>query len=296
MNSTPETPSTPSGPETDGRRDSSVVVQYFLLPLAIVAALVGIFLLFVWATGSPPTARDHLRTLQTGRFNQRWQAAFDLANQIRKGDAAAKDPALVPDLVKVFRSAAEQTEEDPRVRRYLVLALGNAGSPEAVPALLVAAGDPDAETRLYALWGLARLGASDGLARFREAIRSPDSSFRSVGAYGLGAVEGPEGTEELREALTDPAEQVRWNAALGLGRKGDSGGLDILEKLLDRTYLNRFKAMEPEERTGTILNALAVLKHLRASQLRGTVERLERSDPDPRVREAAKIWNSDPAP
>ena len=137
------------------------MTQFFLLPLAVVAGLVGIFLLYTLATRQPPTARDHLRTLQSGRFNQRWQAAFELSNLLREGKDWRRDPALLRDVAAIFRSEAVHPNRDPRVRRYLALTLGNSDSREAVPPLLEALHDDDSETRLYATWGLARLAAPE---------------------------------------------------------------------------------------------------------------------------------------
>src|SRR5262249_51633141 len=87
------------------RTDRSVVTQFFLLPLAVVGGLVGVFLLFTRATRRPPTAEDYLRTLRTGRFNQRWQAAFELSNLIKDMASKDADTRLQGELVEVFKES-----------------------------------------------------------------------------------------------------------------------------------------------------------------------------------------------
>jgi len=280
----------PSPAGSDGRSDASVVTQFFLLPLAVVAGLVGVFLLFTLATRNPPTARDHLNTLHTGRFNQRWQAAFELSNLLRDGNGARNDPTFLPQLIEEFRKSVTNTGEDPRVRRYLALALGNSGSDGAASPLLEAVAGRDPECRLYALWGLARLQTPLAEPAFLAGLQDPDPSIRSVSAYGLGMTPTGTGKEDLVKALRDPVEEVRWNAALALGRKGDASGKEILVQLLDRSYLAKFPSMEEGEKTSTMLNAMRALKYLKIMGLNDKLQDLASSDPDARIREAAKAW------
>jgi hypothetical protein len=255
-----------------------------------------VFLLFTMATRHPPTAREYLNTLRFGRFNQRWQAAFELSNLFREGTAIQNDPAFLPELIQVFRKSASDPREDPRVRRYLALALGNSGSREAIPALMEAARGGDVESRLYSLWGLARLRAPEAESVFHDGLEDQDPSVRSVSAYGLGVLPGRFDPDRLIQALQDPVEEVRWNAALALGRNGDPSGQKVLVELLDRKYLDRHLLMEKGEKSDTLINAMRALKHLKVQGLDATIQRLADSDSDPRVREAARAWLSEGNP
>jgi HEAT repeat protein len=280
-------PSVPPPSETGGRSDASVVTQFFLLPLAVVAGLTGIFFFYLALTRHPPTPADHLRTLRTGRFNQKWQAAFELSSLLRDGKGIRGDPALVRELAKAFRTSGQETASDPRVQRYLALALGNSGSAEAVPSLLEGARNKDVETRLYSLWGLARLQADAAGDMLRAGLKDKDASVRSVCAYGMGLLPSTGGSDELQGALQDPVDEVRWNAALALARRGDPGGLTILASLLDRSYLDRFPSMDAEQKVAVILSSISAIKILKTHDLDDRIQSLARSDPDRRVREAA---------
>jgi len=290
----PSSPTPPPGGES--RSDASVITQFFLLPLAVVAGLTGIFFLYLAVTRHPPTPADHLRTLSTGRFNQRWQAAFELSSLLRDGKGVREDPSLVQELVKVFLGSGQEASSDPRVKRYLALALGNSGSVEAVPSLLKGARDEDVETRLYSLWGLARLKADAAESLFRQGLRDRDASIRSVCTYGLGLLPGVDGLEDLKGALRDPVDEVRWNAALALARRGDPGGISILTSLLDRNYLDHFPSMDSEEKVSTIMSSMQAIKMLKLNDLEGKIHSLARSDPDRRVREAAGRWRIEETP
>lgn len=284
------------GPAAGGedRSDASVVTQFFVLPLLVVAGLVGIFLLFTMATRAQPTKEDHLRTLQSGRFNQRWQAAFELSNLL-KDQKGKVDPEFGGELLRVFETSLANSEDDPRVQRYLALALGDAGWTGAVPSLVKAASSADRETRLYALWSLGQLQSPEGAGVMVEALSDKDPAVRSVSAFGLGRLASPpEALESVRELLEDPVAEVRWNAALALARNGDPMGEPILIQMLDRKYLSEFSSLDAEEQRNLILNALRGLKQLKTLDLEEKLRRLATEDPDPAVRKAATSWTDAP--
>ncbi|MCI0658578.1 MAG: HEAT repeat domain-containing protein [Acidobacteria bacterium] len=285
-----------TAPRPDGRSDASVVTQFFLIPLAVVAGMVGVFLLFSLATRRSPTPEEYLKTLRSGRFNQRWQAAFELSNILKQADSWKKNSRLQKEVVAAFQQSMSNRDEDPRVRRYLALALGNSGSKEAIPPLLLAAEGNDAELRLYALGGLAHLRADESEAIFQRGLADPDPAVRSVCAFGMGALNGRRGNAELADMLKDPVQEVRWNAALALARRGNNAGEGILIQILDRRYLDKFPRLNPADKAELMLNALRGLKYLKADGLDKAIHEIAETDPDPRVRSAAGSWNlADPS-
>src|SRR5262245_3874541 len=229
--------------------------------------MVGVFLLFSMATRRSPTPEEYLKTLRSGRFNQRWQAAFELSNILKESGGLEKNSRLQQEVVAAFQQSMSNRDEDPRVRRYLALALGNSGSTEAIPTLLQAAQGDDPELRLYALGGLAHLQADDSKVIFERGLADPDPEVRSVSALGLGALSGPVGNAELTNMLQDLVPEVRWNAALALSRRGDDSGKEILIQILDRRYLNEFPSLNPADKSELMLNALRGLKHLKTDGL-----------------------------
>src|SRR6185503_13993644 len=135
-----------------------LLLQFFIFPMAIVAVCVTVFVVFGLIASEGRSARDYLAEVRSGGANRRWQAAFELSKVLlAKKDPALADPRFVGDLVALFDEAAS---DDPRVRRYLALALGRLGDKRAVPSLLraleperaeeAAPGDP--ETQIYAVW------------------------------------------------------------------------------------------------------------------------------------------------
>src|SRR5712691_4962544 len=144
-----------------------LVLQFFIFPLAIVAVCVTVFVIFGLIASEGKGPRQYLDEVRTGSANRRWQAAFELTKVLQAHkDPALKDPRFVDEAVRTFRESAS---DDPRVRRYLALALGRLGDRRAVPALLLAAKDsapdgahPDPETQIYAVWALGAIGDPQG--------------------------------------------------------------------------------------------------------------------------------------
>ena len=59
-----------------------LVARFFLLPLLVVGAAVGIFLVFNLMTFERRTPRDYLQEVRGGTANRRWQAAFELSRSL----------------------------------------------------------------------------------------------------------------------------------------------------------------------------------------------------------------------
>ena len=163
-----------------GRARPFLVLQFFIFPLSIVAVCVAVFVVFGMIASEGKGAREHLADVRTGGANRRWQAAFELAKVLQAGkDPALTDPAFTGEVAKVFDEASA---DDPRVRRYLALALGRIGDRRAVPALLKAVDDAgadgsrsDPETQVYAVWALGVIGDPQAVPRLVALARSDDA-------------------------------------------------------------------------------------------------------------------------
>jgi HEAT repeat protein len=270
-----------------------LVLQFFLFPLGIVAACVAVFVVFGLIAGESRGARDYLAEIRSGSANRRWQAAFELSKVLQAGrDKALADPKLAGEALTLFR---ESSRDDPRVRRYLALALGRLGNPEAVPELLAAArpaekeghtADPD--TRIYAIWALGAIGDTGAVPELVALAGEDDPGIRKAAVHALGGFAGEETRDALRRALTDSTEDVRWNAALALARHGDETAETVLLEMLDRAHLEMVKELSAEQREEAVLQAVAAAAALPRPGVRAALERLRDGDPNLKVREAAR--------
>ena len=184
-----------TAPEEEQRQTTPfLVLQFFVFPMAIVAACVAVFVVFGLISSDAKTARDHLADVRRGggMFGvKRWQAAFAFASALdsdeggdearsraREGDAGPlrgieeRRPARAalpgagarPHARPGRRARAARRRAQPRraiqtaeTVVHAVLALGVLGDPAAVPDLIALASQPDAGLRKVAAAFAARL-------------------------------------------------------------------------------------------------------------------------------------------
>ena len=92
----------------------ALAVQFFLIPLSVVAVTAAIYVGFRSLLADNRTAHDYLVEIRTGGDNRRWPAAYELSRLMADPAVRKSDATLVPGLVKAFE---ESESADPRVRR-----------------------------------------------------------------------------------------------------------------------------------------------------------------------------------
>jgi HEAT repeat protein len=288
---------------------TTLAVQLFVIPLAVVLFCVALAGLFVWLTAEHKGLDDYLNALRASSGEQRtrqaqyllnyiqdskrWQGIFDVTAQISadRDQFLAKNPHAVADIVQVFE---ESKGQEPHTRRYLALVLGLLGDREAVAALRGGLDDSDAETVKNCVWALGRIGDEDSAVRIIELTHSDESSVRLMAVYVLGSMKNPESRQVLEASLNDPDELVKWNAAFGLANKGSMAAWDVLTRLLDKEYVDRVTELMPREGRPLPENiqryrvaAVVWLTKLDAVKARPLLEKMSIGEPDLQVRSAA---------
>lgn len=239
---------------------AAFLVQLFLVPGIIVAIIVSVWLAFHWLAHLGSDPRALVRTLR--RDNEgRWQAALNLANDLRgPGGAALKaDATLAEELGRILDDEVKSGrtgEQSQTLRGYLCRALGEFSTQAAAPALIRRASDPsDPATARAAVEAIAVLAANlavgagsvekgfgdEGARDARNAVllasRADDAGVRSAAAFALGVLGGEEAGERLVELAragdADPRTvDVRFNAATGLARLGRGEAYEPLAEML----------------------------------------------------------------
>jgi HEAT repeat protein len=292
-----ERPSTPDGEaaaEAEPRQSTPfLVLQFFIFPLSIVAVCVTVFVIFGLIASEGKGPRQYLDEVRTGSANRRWQAAFELTKVLQAHkDPALKDARFVAEAVRTF---SESSGDDPRVRRYLALALGRLGDRRAVPALLQAAKDSaangphaDPETQIYSVWALGAIGDPQAEPALAELAGSEDPGVRKAAVHALGSLPGEGSRAALMRALEDRVEDVRWNAAIALARRRDPASVPVLLEMLDRAHLGTVEGMTEDQRVETLLQAVEAAGVVPDERLRAPLESLRDHDASLKVREAAR--------
>ncbi|HJO18557.1 MAG: HEAT repeat domain-containing protein [Vicinamibacterales bacterium] len=281
------------GQVSEGRSVPALAVQFFLIPLAVVVAVILVYGGFRWLLNDERTPQEYLSDIRVGGRERRWPAAFELSRLMADPEVQASEPTLGPALVSAF---VESENDDPRVRRYLAMAVGQLTQPpeDAGASLVDALDDPETETRISVIWALGSLGDSSVIPELAGMYASDDAGIRKMTVYALGALPGDEQISTLRTALNDSVPDVQWNAAVALARHGNTQGVGILGRMLDREYVERVAeptmgvGSDEVDRVGEVmitgLNAIAALN---ANSFRDSVLQLSRQDESLRVRQAA---------
>src|SRR5262245_32069581 len=271
----------------------ALAVQFFLIPLAVVGATVLIYVGFRSLLTDARTAQDYLLEIQTGGATRRWPAAYELS-RLMNDPAVRADRSLAPALIKAYENS--RNDEDPRVRRYLALAIGRLDPPlpeRAITDLTAALDDPDSEARITAVWALGSSGDASVVPKLQPLYATQDAGIRKMVVYALGALPGETQLPTLRTALRDEAPDVRWNAAVALARHGDHEAIPVIHQMLDRQYVEQTvkRAVRPDEDQDPVadvmISGLRAAAALKDSSLRNSVEGLSQQDSSLKVRQAA---------
>lgn len=242
---------------------ATFLLQLFVVPAIIVASIVGLMLLFT-SSGGKVEPQAYIRQIRLGRANS-WQAANDLASEMRRNQALRQDPALVAQLagllvdqLKIPFPQLEDHSPDFTIDRnktayvtqvsFLCKAIAVCSPlPEANAALhqaltYQAASAPDAylvraaaaESLYLAFQNNPELWATEFEAALRELSRDPQALVRLRVVYTLGLLPKPtaETVERVTFLLDDPDENVRFNAATAMSRWGNPGCEETLLEML----------------------------------------------------------------
>ena len=289
----------------------ALAVQFFLIPLAVVAVIGVVYLGFRSMVADARGARDYLAEVQNGGTDRRWPAAYELSRLMDDPKVRA-DGSLAPALVKAFEQAKD---DDPRIRRYLALAIGRLDPPlpaEAIDVLSKSLDEPDrvatqdwisrltgwsdsdlGEVRISTIWALGASGDPGVATRLLPFYQSPDAGVRKMVVYALGALPGDAQVDTLRLALQDAAPDVRWNAAVGLARHGDRQGAGVIRQMIDREYVEHIVTREVRQDqdldpiADVMISGLRAAAVLKDGTMRESIAALSQQDRSMKVRQAA---------
>jgi HEAT repeat protein len=289
----------------------ALAVQFFLIPLAVVGVTVLVYVGFRSMLTEDRDAREYLAEVRHGGWSRQWPAAYELSRLMESADVRA-DRSLVPELVKAFDEAKGG---DPRIRRYLALAIGRLEPPlprEAIDVLTAALDEPGTawtpdlysrlngwadidinEARIMTIWALGSSGDASVVPRLEPLYGSPDAGIRKMVVYALGALPGDGQIDTLRTALDDEAPDVRWNAAVALARHDRREGVPVLKEMLDRAFVEQtvkrdVRQYEDQDPVADVMiSGLRAAAALKDASLRPSVEGLSQQDRSLRVRQAA---------
>jgi len=177
------------------------------------------------------------------------------------------DPAAVPTLVEALmmgntpiaaaNAIARMGDErgvipiihvasDPRLRLWMIMALGELGSPSALPYLASLANEqkpPLLKAANEAQWKIAQLSAADPVLSLSDVLASEALARRRMwAAFRLGELQQPDTIAVLIQALDDENRDVRGRSAAALIRIGDAALAGLRQLAMSDTNPARYYA------------------------------------------------------
>ena len=271
----------------------ALAVQFFLIPLTVVALTVTVYVGFRSLIADDRSPQEYLSEIRNGGSDRRWPAAYELSRLMSDPKVRA-DRTLGPALVKAF----QDSKDDPQVRRYLALAIGRLDPPlpaAAAAGLTQALDDADSETRITVIWALGSSGDEAVVPRLLTLYQAQDvdAGIRKMVVYALGALPGDTQIDTLRTALQDSTPDVRWNAAVALARHGRGEGVTVIQQMLDRTYVERTVKRDVRQDddqdpiADVMISGIRAGAALKEGSLKPAIETLSQRDRSMKVRQAA---------
>lgn len=254
---------------------ATFIMQLFLVPAIIVAAVIGVWALFGQLSASEQDWRQLVAELRSKNEHRRWRGANGLAQLLRSdfelgenGQGLAGNQQIaseLTDLMKELLSDPARSEEQIRQQSFIATTLGWLDVYDTTLPVLIRATAPEQEliVRADALRALSIMAAraserGEPLDRpevidcLTQATRASEPLIRQVAAFAMGFVSGDEVDQRLHVLLEDNDSATRLNAAIALARRQDAAGmevfLDILEKAPQPVDPETVDADTPQER------------------------------------------------
>ncbi len=286
------------------------LVQLFLIPMIIVAAIICVWLLFnvISQSESPTELVRGLRKMDSSS----WQKAYTLSNLLRAPNEKElkKDSVLAAELIAILESdfdAEEADENQVKLRVFVSRCLGMFEIPDGLDVLIAVLQETDSASEIeigqVAVESLAMLIQNLGPESQREnekllealiqtsnvqtqnpELQEQRDELRSTIGFALGVLGGERAVDRLRGMLADSYPNARFNAAAGLARHGDLACQNVLLEMLD---LKSKSVVQGEERESshefkrsvvatTAINSVSALsKHHEVSKLTDLIAALK---------------------
>lgn len=280
-------------PQERVSKTTALLWQYFFFPVLMVAAAVGVFVLFGAWSDSAPDERELLQTVQTGSENAQKQAAQQLAIAIAQARSKADrqavagagvdvpffaEPAFAEGLRRAFLDARRQDKSEDRVR-WLAQALGRTADPLNVAVLEDVVYPPAGQAKASSdLRRAAALGLLFMESRAAEPVLvrmlsdGEDGEVRAIASNALALLAAQDGGARdaagtraaLTSALADAHAGVTLNAAVALALRRDPAGLELLSRSLTRPGLEALGVRDLDLQKNALMNAVRGVVRLSA--------------------------------
>ncbi len=259
--------------------------SFFLIPLMITIFGVLFFFLFKMLTYEKQDPYHLLNNINSGSLTKRWQSAYELSNLMSDTSKIPDDLMFLNQMISMYKKSIH---DDPRVRTYMALAMGQTGNEYFCEELINGLEDNNLENKIASIKSLGLIKCEDSIEIINKIITSNENDqIRLAAIISSGIILNQSSLMPLKNILNDEEANLRWDAAISLAKLGDDSGYNIIKKLLDRKYYINFPEVDQNEIDKSILTILALISELEDDEFEKELENLANNEKNIKIREFA---------
>jgi len=270
---------------TNSSKVYALFYSFFLIPLMLTIFGVLFFFLFKMLTYEKQDPYHLLNNIQSGALTKRWQSAYELSNLMRDFDNIPNDYLFNNQLITMYQKSIH---DDPRVRTYLALAMGQTKNDVFCETLYEGLKDKNLENKIAAINSSGQIKCQQSIPLINDFIINGENIQEKLASViAAGNIADESSVSLLILALDDEEANIRWDAAVSLAKIGDKSGYNILSDLLTRKYYDNYPEVNIKEIDNTILTVLALLSRLEVKSFKNELSILANDEKNIKIREFA---------
>ncbi len=268
-------------PMSNKPQAASHMFWFFILPCVLFLFWASFKLVNVAL--QPATKKDvfvrltEIRAAKTS--GDRWQAAYGVTQELQRlmhekelekfpEEKKSKLYSELNDLLRILST-------DSRLKRYLLLTLGQMGDVRALPSLEEGLKDKDPEIRFFSAWGYIdilsknpQVANQERIGLVKSWLNDGDPALKKISASFLVQQKNfPAMVGEVEKQLHDADIEVRWNAAVALASIGKSEAKSTLIECFDLKKLRDFSPKSAKDLNQVVAAAYGAAKKLNDPEL-----------------------------
>ena len=259
--------------------------SFFLIPLMITIFGFLFFYLFKILTYEKQDPYHLLNNINSGSQTKRWQSAYELSNLMSDESKIPTDQLFTSQMISMYEKSIH---DDPRVRTYLALAMGQTRNTLFCDILKVGFNDSNLENRIAVIKSTGMIGCVDCISSLNAIVDSKkDNQERLAAIISIGMLGDSDSEDILLKSLNDEEANIRWDSAISLLKMNNYAGIETIKKLLQRDYYENFTEVDDNEIDRAILTVMALIDKNNSVYFENELSLLADLDKNIKIREFA---------
>ena len=259
--------------------------SFFLIPLMITIFGFLFFYLFKILTYEKQDPYHLLNNINSGSQTKRWQSAYELSNLMSDESKIPTDQLFTSQMISMYEKSIH---DDPRVRTYLALAMGQTKNILFCDILKVGLNDQNLENRIAVIKSTGMIGCVDCISSLNAIVDSKkDNQERLAAIISIGMLGDSDSEDILLKSLNDEEANIRWDSAISLLKMNNYAGIETIKKLLQRDYYENFPEVDGNEIDRAILTVMALIDKNNSVYFENELSLLADLDKNIKIREFA---------